>query len=231
MVKALRVLIIEDDKRLAKLMSQVLRDEHFVVDTAHDGDTGLELALRGTYDLAIVDWMLPNRDGPSICSAVREAKLNTGIILLTARGQLEDRVAGLQTGADDYLVKPFAFDELLARLRALGRRVGGLDGDAKELRVGNLVLDLHTHTARRGEKTLELTKTEWNLLETLMRNPDRVLTQQSILEKVWSYEKDVQSSMVAVYMSYLRGKLNVPGSRDPIETVRGVGYRLVADYA
>jgi len=226
-----RVLIIEDDQRLANLVNQVLKEEHFVVDVANDGDEGLEMALRGIYDLAVVDWMLPGRDGPSICRAIRKAKLNTGIIMLTARGQLEDRVAGLETGADDYLVKPFAFDELLARLHALGRRVTGLDADVQELRVGNLVLDLHTHSARRGEQGLDLTKTEWNLLEYLMRHPNQVLTQQNILDTVWSFEKSVQASMVAVYMSYLRGKLNVPGLRDPIETVRGVGYRLVSDYA
>jgi DNA-binding response OmpR family regulator len=175
--------------------------------------------------------MLPGRDGPAICSAVRAAHVKTGIIMLTARGQVEDRVAGLKTGADDYLVKPFAFDELLARISALARRVNDPASDQKELRVGELVLDFHTHRARRGQNSLELTKTEWSLLEYLMRNPNRVLTRRNILDYVWSYERDIQDTMVDVYVSYLRTKLDQPNHRDPIETVRGVGYRLVPEYA
>lgn len=227
----MRVLLIEDDKRLTNLIAQVLNEEGFSVDVAHDGDIGLDLALRGIHDVTVVDWMLPSRDGPSICSAIRSAHLNMGVLMLTARGQVEDRVAGLKTGADDYLVKPFAFDELLARIRALGRRVTDPAGDPKELRSGKLVLDLHTHSARRGEQILELTKTEWSLLEYLMRNPNRVLTRRNILDYVWSYEREIQDTMVDVYVSYLRNKLNQPGQRDPIETIRGVGYRLVPEYA
>jgi two-component system OmpR family response regulator len=226
-----RVLVIEDDRRLAKLIAHVFSEEHFAVDLAHDGDVGLELALRGVHDVVVVDWMLPKRDGPAICRAMREARLKTGILMLTARGQLEDRVAGLETGADDYLVKPFAFDELLARVRALARRVAGLQSDVKELRVGSLVMDLFSHRARRSEKALELSKTEWALLEYLMRHPGQLLTHQNILDYVWSDEKAVQNSMVAVYISYLRNKLSVTGMRDPIETVHAIGYRLVADYA
>lgn len=227
----MRVLLIEDDKRLTNLISQVLQEEGFSVDVAHDGDIGLELALRGIHDVAVVDWMLPGRDGPAICHAIRSAHLKVGILMLTARGQVEDRVAGLKTGADDYLVKPFAFDELLARIRALGRRVTDPASDPKELRVGQLVLDLHTHSARRGNQILDLTKTEWSLLEYLMRNPNRVLTRRNILDYVWSYEREIQDTMVDVYVSYLRNKLSQPGRRDPIETVRGVGYRLTPEHA
>lgn len=227
----MRVLLIEDDKRLTNLIFQVLQEEGFGVDVAHDGDIGLDLALRGIHDVAVVDWMLPGRDGPAICHAIRAAHLKTGILMLTARGQVEDRVAGLKTGADDYLVKPFAFDELIARIRALGRRVTDPSGDPKELRIGELVLDLHTHSARRGGRILDLTKTEWSLLEYLMRNPNRVLTRRNILDYVWSYERDIQDTMVDVYISYLRSKLSQPGRRDPIETVRGVGYRLAPEYA
>lgn len=227
----MRVLLIEDDRRLTKLIDQVFTEERFDVDVAHDGNVGLEFALRGIYDVMVVDWMLPGRDGPSICRAVREANLNTGILLLTARGQVEDRVAGLETGADDYLVKPFAFDELLARVRALSRRVSGAQMDAGELRVGNLVLDLKAHRARRGEKALELSKTEWALLEYMMRHPGQALSHRNILDYVWSAEKEVQESMVAVYISYVRDKLDVPGMRNPIETVHGIGYRLVTEYA
>lgn len=227
----MRILLIEDDQRLARLMTRVFEEEHFAVDVAHDGDTGLELALRGVYDVAIVDWMLPGRDGPAVCRAIRAARLTTAILMLTARGQVEDRVAGLDSGADDYLVKPFAFEELLARVRALGRRFIVTASDASELRCGNLVLDLRAHTARRGDRPLDLTSTEWNLLECLMRHAGQALTRQQILDYVWSYESDVQPTMVDVYISYLRRKLNLPGYPDPIETVRGVGYRLEAKNA
>ena len=224
----MRILLIEDDQRLARLIARVLADEHYQVDLAHDGESGLDLALRGIYEVAIVDWMLPGRDGPSICRAVRAARLPTAVLLLTARGQIEDKVAGFDSGADDYLVKPFAFEELLGRVRALGRRFDLNASEANELRVGNLVLDLRGHTARRGVRSLDLTPTEWNLLEYLLRNAGQTLTRQQILDYVWSYDHDVQPQMVDVYVSYLRRKLNAPGERDPIVTVRGVGYRLEA---
>jgi two-component system OmpR family response regulator len=224
----MKVLVVEDDFRLARLMSSVLQEERYAVDVAHDGNEGLELALRGIHDVAIVDWMLPGRDGPSICRAVRAERVPLAILLLTARGQVEDRVAGLDSGADDYLVKPFAFDELLARVRALGRRFSTAAGDPAELRWGDIVLDTRAHTARRADRALELTNTEWQLLEFLMRNGGLVLTRQQILDHVWSYEADVRPTMVDVYISYLRRKLAVPGFNDPIDTVRGVGYRLSA---
>jgi two-component system, OmpR family, response regulator len=226
----MRVLVIEDDVRLARLIGRVLEEERMTVDVAHDGETGLELALRGTAQVAIVDWMLPGRDGPSICRAIRAARLPISLLLLTARGQLEDRVTGLDSGADDYLVKPFAFEELLARVRALGRRYLPPGVDPDELRVGDLVLDLRAHSGRRGAQTLDLTATEWNLLECLMRHVGQTLNRQQILDYVWSYGSDVQMTMVDVYISYLRRKLNVPGRADPIETVRGVGYRLDPDH-
>jgi DNA-binding response OmpR family regulator len=222
----MRVLIIEDDQRLARLVKRVLEEEHFTADVAHDGDTGLDLALHSTYDVAIIDWMLPGRDGPAICRAIRAAHLPTALLLLTARGQLEDRVRGLDSGADDYLVKPFTFEELLARVRALSRRFTIVAGDPDELRAGDLVLDLRAHTARRGDHALDLTATEWNLLEYLLRNSGQTLTRQQILDYVWSYERDVQPTMVDVYISYLRRKLHMSGRTDPIRTVRGIGYRL-----
>ncbi len=222
----MRILLIEDDQRLARLVARVLEEERFTVDVAHDGDSGLELALRGTYDVAVVDWMLPGRDGPAICRSVRAARLPTALLLLTARSQIEDRVTGLDSGADDYLVKPFALEELLARVRALGRRFTVGATDPWELRVGDLVLDQRGHSARRGDAVLDLTATEWNLLECLMRHPGQSLSRQQILDYVWSYERNVQTTMVDVYISYLRRKLNQPGRPDPIQTVRGVGYRL-----
>ena len=222
----MRILVVEDDRRLARLIERVLADEHFVVDMVHDGDSGLELLLRGIYEVAIIDWMLPGRDGPALCRAVRSARLPTAILMLTARSQVEDRVSGLDSGADDYLVKPFEFDELLARVRALGRRFTVPAGDLWELRTGNIVLDLRAHTARRGDYTLNLTATEWSLLEFLMRHAGQALTRQQILDHVWSYESDVQPTSVDVYVSYLRRKLHVPRHPDPIRTVRGIGYRL-----
>lgn len=225
----MRVLVIEDDQRLARLVEHVLVEEGFDVDLAHDGETGLELALRGMDQVAIVDWMLPGRDGPAICRALRAARVPIAILLLTARGQIEDRVTGLDSGADDYLVKPFEFDELLARVRALGRRFLVESTDAFELRLGDLVLDQRAHSARRGEKVLDLTTTEWKLLECFMRHPDQTLTREQILDYVWSYRAEVQPSLVDVYVSYLRRKLDRPGAADPVQTVRGVGYRLERD--
>jgi two-component system OmpR family response regulator len=222
----MRVLVIEDDRRLAKLIKKVLQEEDFTVDMAYDGDEGLEIALRGAHDIAIIDWMLPGRDGPAICRAVRAAHLPMAILMLTARTQVEDRVAGLYSGADDYLVKPFAFDELIARLHALARRIQTNTQDGWELRVGNLVMDLRAHTARRSDHALELTKTEWTLLEYLMRHPGQVLSRQNIMDYVWSYDASVKPTMVDVYISYLRSKLNLRGKPDPIQTERGIGYRL-----
>jgi DNA-binding response OmpR family regulator len=227
----MRILVIEDDQRLARLIGRVLEEAHYSVDLAHDGEEGLDLGLRGAYDIAIIDWMLPGRDGPAICRALRGARLPTALLLLTARSQVEDRVAGLDSGADDYLTKPFAFEELLARVRALSRRFLPPGSASGELRAGELVLDLRAHTARRGAQVLDLTTTEWNLLECLLRHPGQTLTRQQILDYVWSYDSAVQLTMVDVYISYLRRKLNLPGRRDPIETVRGVGYRLEADHA
>ncbi|MEO8286131.1 MAG: response regulator transcription factor [Chloroflexota bacterium] len=222
----MRVLIIEDDERLARLMARVLEEEHFSVDLAHDGDTGLEMAMDGVQTVAIIDWMLPGRDGPSICRAIRSARLPIALLMLTARGQVEDRVLGLDSGADDYLGKPFAFEELLARVRALSRRFTLADGNGSEMRSGDLVLDLRAHTARYADQPLDLTPTEWNMLECFMRHPGQTLTRQQILDCVWPYEGDVQPTIVDVYISYLRRKLGVGARPDPLETVRGVGYRL-----
>ncbi|MAT41862.1 MAG: DNA-binding response regulator [Anaerolineaceae bacterium] len=227
----MRVLLIEDDKRLARLIGTVLEEEGFSYDMVHEGDIGLEIALRGVHDVAIIDWMLPGKDGPSIIRAIRAAKIPISILMLTARTQIEDRVSGLDSGADDYLIKPFAFEELLARVRALGRRFNGTDSDGWEIRVGELVMDTRVHSVRRANKQLELTKTEWDLLEYFLRHPGQTLTRQNILDYVWSYENKVKPEMVDVYISYLRQKLNIPRLTDPIKTIRGVGYRLDPDHA
>jgi len=222
----MRILLIEDDERLAKLVARVLAEEHHHVDMAYDGDAGLEMALTGIYDVAIIDWMLPRRDGISICRAMHTAPHRTALLLLTARDQIEDRVRGLDCGADDYMVKPFAFDELLARVRSLGRRWSEGSGEPDELRGAGIVLDLRAHTARRGAAGLDLTPTEWRLLEFFMRNAGQALTRPQILDHVWPYDSEVQLTMVDVYVSYLRSKLRVPGHDNPIRTVRGTGYRM-----
>jgi len=178
----MRILVIEDDKRLSALIQKTLVAEGFQVDAAYTGDEGVEIALRGAHDAAIVDWMLPGRDGPAVCQAIRAARLSMGLLMLTARSQVEDRVAGLNSGADDYLTKPFSFEELIARLHALGRRVEGTAASAFELRVGTLVLDTRAHAARRGNRPLDLTKTEWNLLECFMRHPGQMLSRQYLLD-------------------------------------------------
>jgi len=227
----MRILLIEDDKRLSALMQKTLAAEGFQVDAAYTGDEGVEIALRGAHDAAVVDWMLPGRDGPAVCQAIRTARLPMGLLMLTARSQVEDRVAGLYSGADDYLTKPFSFEELIARLHALGRRLDGSTAGAFELRVGRLVLDTRARAARRGDRPLDLTKTEWTLLECFMRHPGQVLSRQFLLDYVWSYTAEVQPSMVDVYVSYLRAKLRAPGTRDPIQTKRGIGYRLDAEHA
>jgi two-component system, OmpR family, response regulator len=221
----MRILLIEDDQKLMNLIARVLKEEGNQVDSALDGDTGLEYALRGTYDAAIIDWMLPGRDGPSIIRAMRAARVSTAIILLTALDQIENRVAGLDSGADDYLSKPFAFDELLARLRALDRRVQKRM-DRNELRIGWIVMDLDAHSLRRANKSIELTRTEWDLLEYMLRHPGMTLTRQNILDYVWSMETNIKPELVDVYIAYLRQKMNVEGLSDPIETIRGVGYKL-----
>ena len=223
----MRILLIEDDKRLATLTKKVLEDENFDVDMSHNGDEGVELALRGVYDVAVIDWMLPGRDGPSVVQAMRSAHLPTAILMLTARTQVEDRVAGLYSGADDYLTKPFSYDELIARIHTLARRhTASTAVNSWELRVGQIVLDTRTHTARRAEHSLDLTKTEWTLLECLMRHPGQTLSRQFIMDYVWSYEGKVQATMVDVYISYLRTKMSLPNQKDPIKTKRGVGYYL-----
>ena len=222
----MKILLIEDDKRLAKLIKQVLEDEKYSIDIENDGETGLEVALRGTHDLLIVDWMLPGRDGPSICRKLRSSKITTPMLMLTARGQIEDRVAGLESGADDYLIKPFDFDELIARIRALSRRYSPGSVDPDELRLGSIVMDLKAHSLRRAELSIELTRKEWELLEYFLRNPNQTLSRAAILDYVWSYDTDVQPEMVDVYVSYLRQKITINGKKDPIQTVRGYGYMM-----
>ena len=224
----MRVLLVEDDQDLVRLVRGALAAARIGVDVAADGDDGLELALQGMYDVAIVDWMLPGRDGPSLCRAIRAARRPLAILMLTARDTVEDRVAGLRNGADDYLGKPFAVEELLARVEALGRHLHLRNGDPGELRHGELVLNLRARTARCGLHPLQLTATEWAFLECFLRHPGQALTRSQLLDYSRADKDDVQMGMVDVYISSLRRKLAAAGAPHVIETVRGVGYRLAA---
>lgn len=227
----MRVLLIEDDQRLADLITHMLQKAHYSVDTMYDGHTGLAAAMQNIHQIAIIDWMLPGRDGPALCRAIRQARLPIAILMLTALTQIENRVAGLDSGADDYLPKPFAFEELLARVRALSRRFASDNVEATEVRNGDLVMDLYTHTARLGNQALELSKTEWDLLELLLRHPNQALSRSQILDQVWAYDRDVQLTMVDLYISYLRRKLAACTGgatyAEALQTVRGVGYRFI----
>jgi len=221
----MHILIVEDEQRLARLIARVLGEERHVVDVANDGDTGLDLALRGTYDLLILDLMLPGRSGLDICKQVRANKLQPAILMLTARGSIEDRVAGLRIGADDYLVKPFAMEELVARVDALLRR-GRAITDTQRLQVGDLTLDLLRREAQRDGRIIELTAKEFALLEYLMRHPGQVLTRTQIIDHVWRYDSDALSNVVDIYIHYLRDKIDRGAARPMIKTMRGVGYRI-----
>ena len=222
----MHILVVEDEQRLAVLLRRVLSEERHAVDLAFDGAEGLNLAASDTYDLVILDLMLPGVDGLEICRTLRRAGIQVPVLMLTARGAVEDRVAGLNVGADDYLVKPFAMEELLARVAALLRRRGqGFDA-ATQLQVGDLTLDLLRHEARRDGRVIELTAKEFSLLEFLMRHPGQVLTRTQIIDHVWRYDLDALSNVVDIYIHYLRDKIDRGFSRPLIKTVRGVGYRI-----
>jgi DNA-binding response OmpR family regulator len=219
------VLIVEDERRLSQLVRRVLEEEGHTVDSAYDGEEGLAMALESSHDVIVLDVMLPHLDGFEVCRRLRRNKVDTPVILLTALDGVDDRVRGLDAGADDYLPKPFAFQELLARLRALGRRrVQGRE--ASELRVEDLVLDLRRRRAQRADKAIDLSPKEFSLLEFLMRNEGRVVTRTQILDHLWGYDYDSESNLVDVYVAYLRRKVDKGHQRALIRTVRGIGYAL-----
>jgi DNA-binding response OmpR family regulator len=225
----MRILVIEDDERLARVIARVLRQERFDVGLAHDGNTGLEQALTGAYDALIVDWMLPGRDGLEIIRELRAEQIATPALMLTARGEMPQRVEGLDAGADDYLGKPFAFEELLARLRALLRRRDRPLLDAVAA-IGDVTVDFASHTVRRKGRPIALSPQEYALLEMLVRNRGHVLTRDQILERVWGYDAEPQGNAVELYIHYLRRKLDPDGqdAESLIRTVRGSGYVIPA---
>lgn len=216
--------MVEDDLRLARLVERALREAGHRAEVAHDGPEGLAVAQREPWDVIVLDVGLPGLDGLAVCRSLRDAGQRTPILLLTARDAVADRVAGLDSGADDYLPKPFAVEELLARVRALGRRTEGGTGDF--LTAADLVLDLARHEARRGERLVELTAREFRLLELLMRNAGRVLTKDQLLDRVWGRDSEAGPNAVETYIHYLREKIDRDTDRPLIRTVRGVGYAL-----
>src|ERR687890_1871054 len=225
--RVMRILVVEDEERLARLISRVLIEEGYAVETEANGRQALMRALADKYDLLIVDWMLPDLSGVQLVKRLRAAEVGTPAIMLTARDQIEDRVEGLDAGADDYLPKPFAFPELLARVRALTRRPWGPGEDDKEgaqLEAGDVVLDPVRHEVRRAGDRVELTAKEFALLATLIQRPGQVFTRSVLLDTVWGGSADVYTNVVDLYVSYLRKKLDRGGEPSHIRTVRGVGY-------
>jgi DNA-binding response OmpR family regulator len=224
----LHILVVEDEQKLATLLRRVLSEERHTVDVANDGPSGLDLAESDTYDLVILDVMLPGIDGVEVCRQMRGDGVKTPVLMLTARGSVDDKVAGLKSGADDYLVKPFAMAELQARVDALLRRRSHGFDSSTELVAGDLELDLVRHEVRRGGRIIELTAKEFALLEYLMRNPGQVLTRTQITDHVWRYDLDALSNVVDTYIHYLRDKIDRGFSHPLIKTVRGVGYKVDA---
>jgi two-component system, OmpR family, response regulator len=218
----MKILLVEDDRKIAAFVKKGLQEQGLVVELCSDGDDGYELATSQTYDAIVLDVMLPGRDGLSILRNLREKKNTTPVILLTARSALNERLEGLNLGADDYLCKPFYVEELLARIQAVARRASG--EKLNLIRAGDLTVNLITREVRVGADAIDLTAREFSLLELLMRSPARVFTRTQILEHVWGYDFDPQTNVVDVYIRRLRNKLGE--SSTAIETIRGVGYRL-----
>jgi len=220
-----KILVVEDEPQIANFISRGLRREGFNVLESPDGETGLELAFGELPDVVVLDIMLPGIDGLTVCRQMREGGLQTPILMLTAKDAIPDRVAGLDAGADDYLVKPFAFEELLARVRALSRRKAPIESEAP-ITFADITLNPSTRIARRGERNIELTAKEYELLELFMRHPNQVLTRDQIYNRIWGYDFGGESNIIEVYIRYLRSKLEANGEPRLLHTIRGVGYAL-----
>lgn len=218
----MRILVVEDEKKVARFVQQGLEEEHYTVDVAHDGEVGLRMAESENYDLLVLDVMLPKKSGLDLIREFRALNGTAPALMLTAKGSTEDKVAGLDSGADDYLTKPFAFAELLARVRSLLRR--GSKEKSTVLTIADLELDTVTHKAKRAGRTIELTAKEYSLLEYFLRNKERVLSRTIISEHIWDYNFDTGTNIIDVYVNHLRNKVEAEGEKRLIHTVRGVGY-------
>lgn len=225
----MRILIIEDDRKIANAIKKGLEQEIFAVDVEYNGKEGLGAALTIDYDLIILDRMLPEIDGIKICQAMRDERNNKPILILTAKDKVKDKIDGLNAGADDYLVKPFAFEELLARVNALLRRPQALNETI--LQIDDLTLDKTKFEVKRAGKEIKLSSKEFALLEYLMRNPGRILTKNNIITHVWDYDADILPNTVEVYIGYLRNKIDkaFPEKAELIHTARGFGYKIVKE--
>jgi len=224
----MRILVVEDERKVASFLRQGLQEEGHAVETASDGAAALDLLLEGQgYDLVVLDLMLPKRDGFDVLKSLRERKIQTPVLVLTARDGVADKVAGLDLGADDYLTKPFSFDEFLARVRALLRRGGGQRTPI--LKLADLSLDPATRTVTRGGRRITLTAREYALLEYFLRNVGRVLTRPMIAQHVWGLDFDTESNIIDVYVGYLRRKIDGEGEPRLLHTVRGAGYTLATE--
>ncbi len=219
----MRILVVEDNEKIAKYIAEVLEHEGYAVDHVTDGETGERRALSGWYDLVLLDVMLPEKDGVSVCKSLRAAQVFIPIIMVTAKGELDDKIIGLDSGADDYIVKPFQIEELLARIRALLRRPAEHVGES--LTTQDLTLDTQEHAVMRGTEKIELTRKEYAILEYLMRNKNIVITREQILDHCWDFSFETFSNIVDVYIKQLRKKLDTD-SEKYIKTIRGVGYKL-----
>jgi len=222
----MRILVVEDEHQIANSLKKGLELESFAVDTAYDGIEGYDLAATEDYDAVVLDLLLPGMDGMEICRKLRAEKIHTPILILTAKGQLEEKVDGLNSGADDYLVKPFAFEELLARIRALIRRPKTTNGIT--LSLDDLSLNTLTYEVKRAGREIRLSGKEFSLLEFLMRHPKQIFTKDQIIGHVWNYDADILPNTIEVYIGYLRNKIDRPFPKKPalIHTVRGFGYRI-----
>jgi DNA-binding response OmpR family regulator len=221
----MRILVIEDEVKIARAIKDGLEQEYYAVDMAHDGESGMNTALNDDYDLIILDVMLPKMDGYAVCQKLREAADHTPVLMLTAKDQDRDVVQGLNTGADDYLAKPFSFEVLLARVRALLRRPHDELGEV--LQAADLTMNTITKEVKRSDKRINLSAKEYALLEYLLRNEDKVLSKNNIITHVWDFDADILPNTVEVFIAYLRAKIDKPFKRAAlIHTVRGFGYRL-----
>lgn len=220
----MKLLLVEDEAKIVDFIVKGLKGESFVVDVASDGEEGFFKATSTEYDVIILDLMLPKKDGYALCQELRERNINTPILMLTAKDALSDKVKGFSLGADDYLTKPFAFEELVARLRALSRRKYGREENI--LKIADLEINLDAHEVKRGEKLLDLTPREFNLLQYLINNKGQALTRTQILQNVWEFDFDSGTNVVDVYIRYLRNKVDKGRKKKLIQTVRSVGYRI-----
>lgn len=220
----MKILIVEDEVQLADTIAEILKRNKYNVDTVFDGDDGYEYARTGIYDCILLDVMLPVRDGFEVVRLLRQDKISTPIMLLTAKSEVEDKIHGLDNGADDYLTKPFSSGELLARIRALTRRKGEVEVDS--LHFTQLQLNRQTHTLFQNQNSVKLSLKEYQIMEMLMANPGQILTKERFIEKIWGYESDVEYNNIEVYISFLRKKLISIQSTVQIKTARGIGYYL-----